>query len=95
MNEVTRRVPDLGSPESMWDGDGDYVARPRDDLVVCVFGDPGDMCVAFVKWREPRPDETLSDIWWMQHTIHDINNIDDPLHAVGAIIHYLKTHPQR
>lgn len=89
------RIPRLGFPEEMWDQDGDYVARPRKDLVVCVFGLPGDLTVNFTKYRQPREDdEDLSDVWYKNATVAEYD-ADDPLQAVGIILNYLDTHPQR
>jgi hypothetical protein len=50
---IKKVVPSLGFPEEMWDEDGDYLCRPRPDLIACVVGLlwGGRLDVSFVRWH--------------------------------------------
>ncbi len=88
-----RNVPLLGFPEEAEDKDGDYICRPRKDLIACVyrsgFGDNGDYIVSIVRWRR---GESLSDAWADAPALFDCR-ADCALQAQACIQHYMDTNP--
>lgn len=92
---MKQNVPALGFPEEAWDNEGDYVCRPREDIIACV--------IKLSRWNGYEYDVSIvpyvpgggsiSEIWAASGPDIAQYYVDCPLQAQACIYHYLETNP--